>query len=113
MIRRPPRSTLFPYTTLFRSPVDLGDQGAPGRVQLQQPVDGIGHTWAAARQGLPDHIRVVTDELEIEHAWPPGIARKGKENPDRQVTTGAVRLQIGRPAGRPRPWPWRWRPARR
>src|SRR5438132_8857485 len=23
MIRRPPRSTLFPYTTLFRSPVDL------------------------------------------------------------------------------------------
>src|SRR3712207_7595232 len=27
MIRRPPRSTLFPYTTLFRSidPVDVGD----------------------------------------------------------------------------------------
>src|SRR3989442_9427050 len=24
MIRRPPRSTLFPYTTLFRSPVLLG-----------------------------------------------------------------------------------------
>src|SRR3712207_7872959 len=24
MIRRPPRSTLFPYTTLFRSPRDLG-----------------------------------------------------------------------------------------
>src|SRR5258708_27688687 len=24
MIRRPPRSTLFPYTTLFRSPVILG-----------------------------------------------------------------------------------------
>src|SRR3712207_7217231 len=23
MIRRPPRSTLFPYTTLFRSPFDL------------------------------------------------------------------------------------------
>src|SRR5258706_12040146 len=25
MIRRPPRSTLFPYTTLFRSPVKLDD----------------------------------------------------------------------------------------
>src|SRR3712207_7254368 len=25
MIRRPPRSTLFPYTTLFRSGVALGD----------------------------------------------------------------------------------------
>src|SRR2546426_7405329 len=24
MIRRPPRSTLFPYTTLFRSPLDHG-----------------------------------------------------------------------------------------
>src|SRR2546429_3673331 len=24
MIRRPPRSTLFPYTTLFRSPPSLG-----------------------------------------------------------------------------------------
>src|SRR5256885_8393721 len=37
MIRRPPRSTLFPYTTLFRSvlarrvPAELGcAQGAPG-----------------------------------------------------------------------------------
>src|SRR2546430_7630474 len=36
MIRRPPRSTLFPYTTLFRSrststqgPATLGDSAAP------------------------------------------------------------------------------------
>src|SRR5256885_5385767 len=30
MIRRPPRSTLFPYTTLFRSPrVQLLDPGCP------------------------------------------------------------------------------------
>src|SRR6266536_6241562 len=28
MIRRPPRSTLFPYTTLFRSPVPEPDGGA-------------------------------------------------------------------------------------
>src|SRR3712207_7244604 len=28
MIRRPPRSTLFPYTTLFRS-MDVGQQDAP------------------------------------------------------------------------------------
>src|SRR2546425_1308108 len=27
MIRRPPRSTLFPYTTLFRSKVTLGPKG--------------------------------------------------------------------------------------
>src|SRR5947207_7623985 len=42
MIRRPPRSTLFPYTTLFRS--RCGDQRAvrrarhrSGRAQLQSP----------------------------------------------------------------------------
>src|SRR5256885_8336648 len=28
MIRRPPRSTLFPYTTLFRSVAQRPDQGA-------------------------------------------------------------------------------------
>src|SRR2546429_3601229 len=27
MIRRPPRSTLFPYTTLFRSPTPRGEYG--------------------------------------------------------------------------------------
>src|SRR3712207_7490320 len=30
MIRRPPRSTLFPYTTLFRSESGLGDPVARG-----------------------------------------------------------------------------------
>src|SRR5215210_8677968 len=32
MIRRPPRSTLFPYTTLFRSP-----PGTPARVPRERP----------------------------------------------------------------------------
>src|SRR5260370_25928184 len=30
MIRRPPRSTLFPYTTLFRSPPGAGAAAVPG-----------------------------------------------------------------------------------
>src|SRR5260370_26641846 len=30
MIRRPPRSTLFPYTTLFRSVPVVADGGRPG-----------------------------------------------------------------------------------
>src|SRR3989449_3876590 len=30
MIRRPPRSTLFPYTTLFRSHRFVGGPGGPG-----------------------------------------------------------------------------------
>src|SRR3712207_8521357 len=35
MIRRPPRSTLFPYTTLFRSRRLLGGQGAGRLVEDQ------------------------------------------------------------------------------
>src|SRR2546428_1890988 len=40
MIRRPPRSTLFPYTTLFRSPEHraLLHAAPPERYPLQEPV---------------------------------------------------------------------------
>src|SRR5258708_28615059 len=34
MIRRPPRSTLFPYTTLFRSTARGGSRGAAARDEL-------------------------------------------------------------------------------
>src|SRR2546430_12515359 len=54
MIRRPPRSTLFPYTTLFRSrrPVDEGAEllGAP---HPEQPVDD-----ALAAPGDQAQVRV-------------------------------------------------------
>src|SRR5258708_27004436 len=47
MIRRPPRSTLFPYTTLFRSvhaaPQRVGARGCQGRLRLHvraQPPPG-------------------------------------------------------------------------
>src|SRR2546427_9498722 len=36
MIRRPPRSTLFPYTTLFRS--GDGPRGAPGGAAHRRPL---------------------------------------------------------------------------
>src|SRR2546422_11279680 len=47
MIRRPPRSTLFPYTTLFRSPphghapaLGVDPYGEPGgAVPAEQPLD--------------------------------------------------------------------------
>src|SRR2546426_1302806 len=45
MIRRPPRSTLFPYTTLFRSQRRFIDRLArpPSREPPGQPVEGEGH----------------------------------------------------------------------
>src|SRR2546430_12141271 len=55
MIRRPPRSTLFPYTTLFRSG---GEREVPVAVQLVQRLQivecGIGGgDHVAARVGPP------------------------------------------------------------
>src|SRR3712207_9518077 len=46
MIRRPPRSTLFPYTTLFRSDVVRPRRPAP---------EGVGD--AAARERLREGLR--------------------------------------------------------
>src|SRR5258707_7509061 len=40
MIRRPPRSTLFPYTTLFRSQIESVDRGAVEA--LDEAADGEG-----------------------------------------------------------------------
>src|SRR5258708_27392860 len=42
MIRRPPRSTLFPYTTLFRSVVHVAQGlGAPGIGLMRQRAVGV------------------------------------------------------------------------
>src|SRR3712207_7263197 len=42
MIRRPPRSTLFPYTTLFRSTFDLKNE--PSENELKQTLQQNGIT---------------------------------------------------------------------
>src|SRR3989454_9138461 len=57
MIRRPPRSTLFPYTTLFRSPLYLLEWGhlAPEAVGYLVGVSVMGRLlalWLVSR--LPD-----------------------------------------------------------
>src|SRR5258705_3845053 len=40
MIRRPPRSTLFPYTTLFRSDVDIRAASRTENIVLAAPTGG-------------------------------------------------------------------------
>src|SRR5260370_8423500 len=48
MIRRPPRSTLFPYTTLFRSLLNfpIEDRGLPSRLELTAILDTLDRTLA-------------------------------------------------------------------
>src|SRR3712207_7030944 len=50
MIRRPPRSTLFPYTTLFRSVDGHGDPDEPG---TNPGDDGSDHVAEPSQPLLP------------------------------------------------------------
>src|SRR5260221_12446149 len=60
MIRRPPRSTLFPYTTLFRS---IGDEDIPGSIRV--PRDEVG------RHAPEHHVAAIGGD--------PGCDRLGHE----------------------------------
>src|SRR5690348_18075225 len=67
MIRRPPRSTLFPYTTLFRSP---GAERRPGVVRrLVQPRGGL-----VDQQAGPERV----DHLVAPH--PPARRERSEEH---------------------------------
>src|SRR5256885_12162442 len=74
MIRRPPRSTLFPYTTLFRSPLD-GCQQVAGRrhgvLGLEDVgVAGIGRPLVIERIDQADRksTRLNSSHLVISYA---------------------------------------------
>src|SRR3712207_8579101 len=59
MIRRPPRSTLFPYTTLFRSRDDV-DRGRPRRRRALR-VRGVPRLAAPGRPAHPLRPRLDQD----------------------------------------------------
>src|SRR3712207_8670336 len=60
MIRRPPRSTLFPYTTLFRS--DADSQGCPDRAS------GFGELGELAdERGVTTFRELVSKQRSEEH----------------------------------------------
>src|SRR3989441_7957366 len=72
MIRRPPRSTLFPYTTLFRSTACLhrhaNDQLGPA-------------SWDRGDvQGSPDRIQPLLDSDEAEAARAPARLHRSEEH---------------------------------
>src|SRR5256885_7534705 len=56
MIRRPPRSTLFPYTTLFRSAPNELSKETP---QLRRHIDATRRAW-----GLDSRSEEHTSELQ-------------------------------------------------
>src|SRR2546426_3048458 len=61
MIRRPPRSTLFPYTTLFRSAGKRPGKGEEGREHAVLTVSLAGRRLASREVTLPDSGVVATE----------------------------------------------------
>src|SRR3712207_7289804 len=75
MIRRPPRSTLFPYTTLFRSrrvdfhPVRFDEHGDGHQAgagadggDAVYPADAFTYGWVAGRK-----VACIGPELQVSH----------------------------------------------
>src|SRR5438034_2685121 len=54
MIRRPPRSTLFPYTTLFRSRPARRDAGAPACAPPETTAHGVRGTGRRCDRARPE-----------------------------------------------------------
>src|SRR2546427_8047369 len=80
MIRRPPRSTLFPYTTLFRSracpsgtAVAVSSQGQRARPPLRQPLSSTATTPPRDREST----RLNSSHSQISYA---GFCLKKKKN---------------------------------
>src|SRR5256886_16932122 len=63
MIRRPPRSTLFPYTTLFRSIERLAVQGDPARFSFPRPLleEGFEFSFSGLKTAVLRAVRANTD----------------------------------------------------
>src|SRR5947209_16793687 len=70
MIRRPPRSTLFPYTTLFRSHVIVNDLQVGAVVLLGHDADVTGVEGARNGQGHADRksTRLNSSHANISYA---------------------------------------------
>src|SRR3989454_5587708 len=75
MIRRPPRSTLFPYTTLFRSRVIAGDGRPAALINVSRQIggntvaiaDSVARIVAALGPTLPPgvHLKPVYDQASL------------------------------------------------
>src|SRR2546427_11023707 len=90
MIRRPPRSTLFPYTTLFRSLRGIGPrkvEEAAAQEQVAGGADGGGGA-AFTHQGAVFIVQV--DAVRVDGA----LAHQAEVVVDRQIAAG-LRKEFG------------------
>src|SRR2546430_4343043 len=86
MIRRPPRSTLFPYTTLFRSGVEGVDVQVPDVIVLRARPEPV-HGQAAVREAAEEVVRSEehTSELQSQSNLVCRLLLEKKKNEQRQA----------------------------
>src|SRR5260370_13732627 len=91
MIRRPPRSTLFPYTTLFRSPAPRGCQDS---TRARRHRRGLGLSVRARGSRLHARSEEHTSELQSHLNL---VCRLLLEKKKPQQTHTQLQLHLNRP----------------
>src|SRR2546422_8551441 len=101
MIRRPPRSTLFPYTTLFRS-CKLLDLVADERLMGSREPSAVVvlANWAVQRAGKDEERRLALDRkstrLNSSHGYISYTRFFFKKKKSGRKTAGSTQLWHGR-----------------
>src|SRR2546428_2680151 len=98
MIRRPPRSTLFPYTTLFRSVVNGVE--VPFRMEIAGSGAGDFHRseeHTSELQSRSDLVCRLLLEKKKKHVAPPAGGRLGRAEPAVVGRRDPVRARVGGP----------------
>src|SRR2546430_15924208 len=84
MIRRPPRSTLFPYTTLFRSREAMGPSASPQLLRNLRELFRIELGFATRPPRTPQGTSTTTPPISIPStdtlATHPQLARNGGQD---------------------------------
>src|SRR3712207_7229969 len=79
MIRRPPRSTLFPYTTLFRSGARAADGAAP---DLREP----------RSQPRREPLRLRVWLVQLRAQGPPRVARRSRDRKSTRLNSSHANI---------------------
>src|SRR6266446_3770147 len=116
MIRRPPRSTLFPYTTLFRSPFPAGrraggvhrgvrgQRGGDSRGAVPSLEVKVGELGAVCHRSIcdedvdvPEFARTLRLSASTASGWtsPPGRPRPAPRHAGRRSPLGARTRRCG------------------
>src|SRR2546423_15172788 len=82
MIRRPPRSTLFPYTTLFRSRVSM-------RGVRRKTAEHMGEAWSSIPHVTQNDKADITELAQLRTRFGPKAAEAGGK-----MTVPAIALQV-------------------